>query len=169
MNWSSISTLKQHQLRGDKVTREAVMSHQLKRCCWIHSYGGRWVLYTCIWHLIISVQIHAAEFPIITQMALDYLAIPATSVSVEKVFSKSQHISSNIHSSLKENIITMALLTKVWIWSGLFKMMPPKIQQWRHGDKWNEIISLQLFIYHLSNIYRWLYCLFNSLCILGLQ
>jgi hypothetical protein len=38
---------------------------------------------------MIHVQIHTTKFPIIAQMACDYLAIPATSVSVERVFSKS--------------------------------------------------------------------------------
>ena len=33
--------------------------------------------------LIICIQIHASKFPTIAQMAQDYLAIPATSVSVE--------------------------------------------------------------------------------------
>ena len=60
-------------------------------------------------------------------MARDYLTIPATSISVERVFSKSQHICSNLQSSLKENTIKMALLTKAWIWSGLFEMIPPKV------------------------------------------
>ena len=80
------------------------------------------------------VQIHAAEFPIIARMAQDFLAIPATSVSVERVFSKSRHICSSLRSSFKEKTISMALLTKVWIWSGLFEMMPPKVQQRKHGD-----------------------------------
>ena len=34
-------------------------------------------------------QIHASEFAVIAQMAQDYLAIPATSVSVKHLFSKS--------------------------------------------------------------------------------
>ena len=82
----------------------------------------------------LGVQVHATEFPTIAQMARDYLAIPATSVSVEQVFSKSQHICRNLRSSLKEKTITMALLTKVWIWSGLFEMMPHKLLQRKHGD-----------------------------------
>jgi hypothetical protein len=28
----------------------------------------------------------------------------------------------------------MALLMKVWIWSGLFEMMPRKVLQRKHGD-----------------------------------
>jgi len=80
------------------------------------------------------VQIYATEFPILAQMARDFLAIPATSVSVEQVFSKSRHICNSLRSSLKEKTITMALLTKVWIRSGLFEMMPPKVLRRKHGD-----------------------------------
>ena len=67
-------------------------------------------------------------------MAQDFLAIPATSVSVERVFSRSQHICANLQSLLKENTITMALLTKAWICSGLFEMMPLKVLRQKHGD-----------------------------------
>jgi hypothetical protein len=52
-------------------------------------------------------------------MARDFLAIPATSVSVERVFSKSRHICSDLRSSLKADTVTEALLAKVWIRSGL--------------------------------------------------
>ena len=47
------------------------------------------------------------------------------SVAVERVFLKSRHICANLRSSLKEKTIMMALLTKVWIWSGLFEMTAP--------------------------------------------
>lgn len=67
-------------------------------------------------------------------MARDYLAIPATSISVERVFSKSRHICSDLRSSLKEDTIKMALLTKEWIRSGLFEMMPKKVIRRKHGD-----------------------------------
>jgi hAT family C-terminal dimerisation region len=67
-------------------------------------------------------------------MARDYLAIPATSVAVERVFSKSRHICANLRSSLKENTIRMALLTKSWIRSGLFDMVPKKELRRKHGD-----------------------------------
>ena len=92
----------------------------------------------CSIFLISCVQIHAAEFPILARMARDFLAIPATSVSVERVFSKSWHICNNLRSSLKEKTITMALLTKVWIRSGLFEMIPPKVLRRKHGDNGTE-------------------------------
>jgi len=60
-------------------------------------------------------------------MAQDYPTIPATSVSVKHVFSKFHHICSSLRNSLKENTIKMALLTKVWIWDGLFEMMLRKV------------------------------------------
>jgi hypothetical protein len=72
-------------------------------------------------------------------MARDYLAIPATSVSVERVFSKSRHICSSLRSSLKEDTIKMALLTKVWIRDGLFEMMPKKELRRKHGDNDSDI------------------------------
>ncbi len=87
----------------------------------------------------IGHQIHAPKFPIIARMARDYLAIPATSVSVERVFSKSRHICSNLRSSLKEDTVKMALLVKVWIQSGLFEMTPPTIRRRKHGDN-GEIV-----------------------------
>jgi len=59
-------------------------------------------------------------FPILSRLARDYLAIPATSVSVERTFSKSRHICSDLRSSMKAETITEALLCKTWIRSGLF-------------------------------------------------
>jgi hypothetical protein len=43
---------------------------------------GEYFLYIPVF-LMICIQIHASEFPTIAWMAWDYLAIPATSVSVE--------------------------------------------------------------------------------------
>ena len=95
---------------------------------------GEYLLNPSTIFLMFSIQKHATEFPIIARMARDFLAIPATSVSVERVFCMSRHICSNLRSSLKEKTITMALLTKVWIRSGLFEMMPPKVVGRKHGD-----------------------------------
>jgi hypothetical protein len=58
-------------------------------------------------------------------MARDFLAIPATSVSVERTFSKSRHICSDLRSSLKAETISEALLSKVWIREGLFDVNEP--------------------------------------------
>ena len=74
-------------------------------------------------------------------MARDYLAIPATSVSVERVFSKSRHICTDLRSSLKAETVTQALLTKAWIHSGLFEMLPPKEVRRKHGDNGEAAIA----------------------------
>ncbi|KAF8632686.1 hypothetical protein AX15_001739 [Amanita polypyramis BW_CC] len=68
-------------------------------------------------NLLLWWKIHTTKFPTIAQMAHNYLAIPATSVSVEC-----------------EKTIKMALLIKAWIQSGSFEMMPQKVQRWKHGD-----------------------------------
>jgi hAT family C-terminal dimerisation region len=78
-------------------------------------------------------QVHDSSFPTIARMARDFLAIPATSVSVERTFSKSRHICSDLRSSLKAQTITEALLSKVWIRSGLFEVNPPIVKKRKHG------------------------------------
>lgn len=55
-------------------------------------------------------------------MARDFLAISASSTPVERVFSKSRHICSDLRSSLKAETTSKALLTKLWIRSGLFEI-----------------------------------------------
>lgn len=67
-------------------------------------------------------------------MARDFLAIPATSVSVERTFSKSRHICSDLRASLKAETVTEALLSKVWIRSGLFDPEEPLKRKRKHGD-----------------------------------
>jgi hypothetical protein len=67
-------------------------------------------------------------------MARNLLAIPATSVSVEGVFSKSRHICTDLRSSLKAETVTQALLSKVWIRSGLLNMNEPQERRKKHGS-----------------------------------
>jgi hypothetical protein len=67
-------------------------------------------------------------------MARDFLAIPATSISVERVFSKSRHICTDLRSSLKAETISEALLSKVWIKSGLLDVHPPPLVRRKHGS-----------------------------------
>ena len=53
-------------------------------------------------------------------MARDFLAIPGTSVAVERLFSKSRHLCGELRSSLKAHTITEAMLSKCWIKDGIF-------------------------------------------------
>jgi hypothetical protein len=54
-------------------------------------------------------------------MARDFLAIPGTSVSVERFFSRARHLCHESRASLKPKTITEAMLTKMWIKAGLLK------------------------------------------------
>jgi hAT family C-terminal dimerisation region len=55
-------------------------------------------------------------------MARDFLAIPATSTSVKRVFSRSRHICSDLRSSLKAGNNSETLLAKLWIRNGLLNV-----------------------------------------------
>jgi hypothetical protein len=79
-------------------------------------------------------QKNAGSFPTIARMARDFLAIPATSVSVERTFSKSRHICTDLRSSLKVETIQKALLSKVWIRDGLLDLKDPVPRQEKHGS-----------------------------------
>src|SRR5271168_2897737 len=70
---------------------------------------------------------------------------PCTALRLCRV--KSRHICTDLRSSLKENTIKMALLTKVWIHSGLFEMMPKKILWRKHGDNGQKKKSSRNRIY----------------------
>jgi hypothetical protein len=47
--------------------------------------------------------------------ARDILAIPGTSVSVERLFSSARHLSHESRASLKPRTNSEAMLTKIWI------------------------------------------------------
>jgi hypothetical protein len=51
-------------------------------------------------------------------MARDFLAIPGTSVSVERLFSRSRHLCHEAGGSMKAETIMKAMLTKMWIKAG---------------------------------------------------
>jgi hypothetical protein len=70
----------------------------------------------------IQTQKNALEYPAFARMAKDYLAIPATSTSVERLFSSSKHICTATRSALKAETITMAMSVKHWLRSGLISM-----------------------------------------------
>ena len=67
------------------------------------------------------LQIHEHDFPVIAAMTRDFFAIPGTSVSVERLFSKSRHLCHETRFSMHADTIMKAMLTKMWIKAGLFK------------------------------------------------
>ncbi|KAF4611808.1 hypothetical protein D9613_004630 [Agrocybe pediades] len=77
---------------------------------------------------------HEGSFPTVARMARDYLAIPATSVSVERTFSKSRHICSDLRMSMKAKTISEALLVKVWVGTDLFDAHEPLKRKRKHGE-----------------------------------
>jgi len=52
-------------------------------------------------------------------MARDFLAIPASSTSVERLFSSAQHLCADSWSSMKAETITQSKLVKMWIKEGV--------------------------------------------------
>jgi hypothetical protein len=65
------------------------------------------------------MQENALEFPAYASMAKDYLAMPATSTNVERLFSSSKHICRATRSALKAETISQAMSVKHWLRSGL--------------------------------------------------
>ncbi|KIO15967.1 hypothetical protein M407DRAFT_86587, partial [Tulasnella calospora MUT 4182] len=62
---------------------------------------------------------HSHDFPVISQMAKDFLAIPASSVSVERLFSSARHLCTDARSSLQARTITEAMCSKQWMKEGV--------------------------------------------------
>jgi hypothetical protein len=60
-------------------------------------------------------KIHTKEYPTMSQVARDYLAIPATSTSVERIFSSSRRLISYDRCSLNPETITACMCVKHWI------------------------------------------------------
>ena len=58
------------------------------------------IIFNLNWHSSPLLQVHQHEFLIIEHMAHDFLAIPGAMVSVEWLFSKSQHLCTDQWSSL---------------------------------------------------------------------
>jgi hypothetical protein len=68
--------------------------------------------------LMSLLQEFGPHFPVVSRMARDFLAIPGTSVSVERLFSKSRHLCHEARGSMKAETIMKAMLTKMWIRAG---------------------------------------------------
>lgn len=52
-------------------------------------------------------------------MAKDFLAIPGSSVSVERLFSSARHLCADARSSLQAKTITEAMCSKQWMKEGV--------------------------------------------------
>lgn len=102
------------------------------------SVGGRLVSMPFLHSLQVptelSLQIHESLFPTLAKMARDILPIPATSVSVERLFSRSRGICTDLRSSLKAETVREALLTKVWIKTDFFDLILPPQRRVQHGS-----------------------------------
>jgi hypothetical protein len=65
------------------------------------------------------LQQRAAEFPILSRIARDVLAIPGVSISVERLFSSSKHTLSDSQSSLTASTASKMVVAKEWLKQGL--------------------------------------------------
>lgn len=63
---------------------------------------------------------HSHQFPTISRIARDVLAIPGAISPVERLFSKSRHLCTDQRSSLATATVTQSMCAKLWIWQGLF-------------------------------------------------
>ena len=79
------------------------------------------VLSFCRTHLHLQ-QDHERDFPILSRMARDFLAIPGSSVSVERLFSKSRHLCTDLRGSLKAETVTEAMCARQWLRDGLYNL-----------------------------------------------
>ena len=62
---------------------------------------------------------HSHTFPMLLQMALDYLSIPATSTAVEWVFYQGQHLLSHMRNHMKGKTLRAHLCLGSWACKGL--------------------------------------------------
>lgn len=70
--------------------------------------------------LIDLLKTNADDFPVIAAMARDFLAIPGTSVSVERLFSTARQLCQDLRSSLHEQTIMEAMLVRAWLRAGMY-------------------------------------------------
>ena len=63
---------------------------------------------------------HELQYPHLTKMAKDYLAIPASSVPVERIFSGDADLITQTRCRLSANTIRYCMCLKSW-WKGVLK------------------------------------------------
>jgi hypothetical protein len=69
--------------------------------------------------LTVVTQNHQDEFPILSQIARDILAIPGVSISVERLFSSSKHTLSDTCPSMTATSASRTVVAKEWLKKGL--------------------------------------------------
>ncbi|KIJ12766.1 hypothetical protein PAXINDRAFT_82301, partial [Paxillus involutus ATCC 200175] len=62
---------------------------------------------------------HQTQFPVLSQIARDILAIPSVSVSIKQLFSSTKHTLSNSRSSMTTITASKTVVTKEWLRKGL--------------------------------------------------
>ncbi|KIK81076.1 hypothetical protein PAXRUDRAFT_156942, partial [Paxillus rubicundulus Ve08.2h10] len=58
---------------------------------------------------------HSHTFPVLSRIARDILAIPAVSISVERLFSSSKHTLSDSRLSLTAESASLMVISKEWL------------------------------------------------------
>jgi len=66
------------------------------------------------------LQRHADEFPNLSKMARDYLAIPATSAPAERIFSSAADVITPDRASLAPETVRAIMCLKHWFRSNIF-------------------------------------------------
>ena len=65
-----------------------------------------------------ALQIHTIDFPVLTCIACDILAIPGVRISVEQLFLSSKHVLSNAHSAMTAESASRTVVAKEWLKKG---------------------------------------------------
>jgi hypothetical protein len=63
-------------------------------------------------------QTHSFDYPVLSRIARDILAIPGVSISVEQLFSSSKHTLSDTRSSLTAVSASKTVVVKEWLKKG---------------------------------------------------
>ena len=77
------------------------------------------IFYVLLLLLTIALQIHAVDFPVLSRIAHDILAIPGVSISVERLFSSSKHTLSDARSAMTAESASKTVVAKEWLKKGL--------------------------------------------------
>ncbi|KIJ07766.1 hypothetical protein PAXINDRAFT_89869, partial [Paxillus involutus ATCC 200175] len=62
---------------------------------------------------------HQTQFPMLSQITRDVLAIPGVSVSVERLFSSTKHTLTDSRSCMTATTASRTVVTKEWLKKGL--------------------------------------------------